>query len=48
MDLRFSRQAAVDSLNRAEYDPKRLVLLHTGVSLGVSLVLTLQIGRAHV
>ena len=41
MDLRFSRQAAVDSLNRAEYDPKRLVLLHTGVSLGVSLVLTL-------
>lgn len=41
MDLRFSRQAAADSLARAAYDPRRLTLLHTGVSLAVSLVLTL-------
>lgn len=41
MDLRFSRQAAADSLAHAAYDPKKLAVMHTGAALLVSLVLTI-------
>lgn len=41
MDFKTFRSAAADSLAQASYDPKKLALIHTGVSLLVSLLLTL-------
>lgn len=44
MDIRDRqglKQASADALERAAYCPRRLVLLHTAVSLGISLLMTL-------
>ena len=44
MDIRDRqglKQTAAQALSRAERDPKKLVMLHTAVSLGISLLMTL-------
>ena len=40
-DLGALRQTAGERLSRASYDPRKLVLLHTAVSLGASFLLAL-------
>jgi len=40
-DLGALRQTATERLGQASYDPKKLVLLHTAVSLGVSFLIAL-------
>ena len=40
-DRRGLKQAAKDSLTAANYDPKKLILIHTGVTVGLSLILAL-------
>lgn len=41
LNSRALKNHAVRQLSRAAYDPKRLALIHAGISLGVGLVLTL-------
>lgn len=41
MDFRALKYDADQTLQRAEYSPRRLVLIHTGLSLGLSLLLAI-------
>ena len=41
MDIRALKYEAGQSLRQAAYSPRRLVLIHTGVALGVSVLLAL-------